>query len=80
MLIEYQSSVDYSMPLRFFNYTNLLYQRRYRDHRWRKDDTGVPAGRRDEGRDIATRGRGLASTGAAAGGAVRIRACRAVPA
>ena len=42
VLIEHQSSVDYAMPLRFFNYTNLLYQRRYRDHRWRKGDTVEP--------------------------------------
>ena len=35
VLIEHQSSVDYSMPLRFLNYTSLLYQRRYR---------GAPAG------------------------------------
>ena len=33
VLIEHQSSVDYSMPLRFLNYTSLLYQRLYRDHR-----------------------------------------------
>ena len=42
MLIEHQSSVDYSMALRFLNYTNLLYRRRYRDHRWRKGDTVEP--------------------------------------
>ena len=42
VLIEHQSSVDYSMPLRFFTYTSLLYQRRYRDHRWRKGDTVEP--------------------------------------
>ena len=30
------------MPLRFLNYTNLLYQRRYRDHRWRKGDIVEP--------------------------------------
>ena len=35
VLIEHQSSVDYAMALRFLNYINLLYQRRYRDHRWR---------------------------------------------
>ena len=42
VLIEHQSSVDYSMPLRFLNYTNLLYRRRYRDHRWSKGDTVEP--------------------------------------
>ncbi len=42
VLIEHQSSVDYAMPLRFLNYTNLLYRRRYRDHRWRKGDTVEP--------------------------------------
>ena len=31
VVIEHQSSVDYSMPLRFLNYTSLLYQRLYRD-------------------------------------------------
>ena len=31
------------MPLRFLNYSNLLYQRRYRDRRnWRKGDTADP--------------------------------------
>ena len=31
------------MPLRFLNYSNLLYQRRYRDHKtWRKGDTAEP--------------------------------------
>ena len=39
LLIEHQSSVDHSMPLRFLNYGSLHYQRRYRDHRWRKGDT-----------------------------------------
>ena len=42
VLIEHQSSVDYSMPLRFLNYTSLLYQRLYRDHRWRKGDIADP--------------------------------------
>ena len=42
VLIEHQSSVDYSMPLRFLNYASLLYQRLYRDHRWRKGDTADP--------------------------------------
>ena len=36
VLIEHQSSVDYSMPLRFLNYASLLYQRLYRDQGWRK--------------------------------------------
>ena len=45
VLIEHQSSVDYAMALRFLNYTNLLYQRRYRDHRWRKGDTVEPVQR-----------------------------------
>ena len=39
LLIEHQSAVDYSMALRFLNYGSLQYQRRYRDHRWRKGDT-----------------------------------------
>ena len=39
VLIEHQSSVDHSMPLRFLNYGSLMYQRKYRDHRWRKGDT-----------------------------------------
>ena len=39
VLIEHQSSVDHSMPLRFLNYSSLMYQRKYRDHRWRKGDT-----------------------------------------
>ena len=43
LLIEHQSSVDHSMPLRFLNYGSLHYQRRYRDHRWRKGDTADPA-------------------------------------
>ena len=38
LLIEHQSSVDYSMALRFLNYSSLMYQRKYRDHRWRKGD------------------------------------------
>ena len=42
VLIEHQSSVDYAMALRFLTYTSLLYQRRYRDHRWRKGDTVEP--------------------------------------
>ena len=43
LLIEHQSSVDYSMPLRFLNYASLLYQRRYRDRvRWSRDDTAEP--------------------------------------
>ena len=42
VLIEHQSSVDYAMPLRFLNYTSLLYQRLYRDHRWRKGHTADP--------------------------------------
>ena len=43
VVIEHQSSVDYSMPLRFLNYTSLLYQRLYRDRtRWSKDDTADP--------------------------------------
>ena len=43
VVIEHQSSVDYSMPLRFLNYTSLLYQRLYRDRtRWSKDDTAPP--------------------------------------
>ena len=41
--IEHQSSVDYSMPLRFLNYTSLLYQRLYRDRTtWSKDDRADP--------------------------------------
>ena len=40
MVIEHQSSVDYSMPLRFLNYTSLLYQRLYHDRsKWRQSDT-----------------------------------------
>ena len=40
VVIEHQSSVDYSMPLRFLNYTSLLYQRLYHDRiKWRKSDT-----------------------------------------
>ena len=43
VVIEHQSSVHYGMPLRFLNYSNLLYQRRYRDRRnWRKGDTADP--------------------------------------
>ena len=43
LVIEHQSSVDYGMPLRFLNYSNLLYQRRYRDRKtWRKGDTADP--------------------------------------
>ena len=42
VLIEHQSSVDYAMALRFLNYTSLLYQRLYRDHRWRKGHTADP--------------------------------------
>ena len=43
VVIEHQSSVDYSMPLRFLNYTSLLYQRLYRDRtKWSKDDTAHP--------------------------------------
>ena len=39
VVIEHQSDVDYSMPLRFLNYTSLLYQRLYRDRtRWSKRD------------------------------------------
>ena len=42
-MIEHQSDVDYSMPLRFLNYTSLLYQRLYRDRaRWSKGDTADP--------------------------------------
>ena len=38
VVIKHQSSVDYSMPLRFLNYTSLLYQRLYRDRtKWSKD-------------------------------------------
>ena len=37
LLLEHQLSVDYSMPLRFLNYTSLLYQRLYRPRtKWRK--------------------------------------------
>ena len=39
VLIEHQSSVDHSMPMRFLNYSSLMYQRKYRDRRWRKGDT-----------------------------------------
>ena len=40
VVIEHQSSVDYSMPLRFLNYTSLLYQRLYHDRpKWSKSDT-----------------------------------------
>ena len=39
VVIEHQSSVDHSMPLRFLNYSSLHYQRKYRDHQWRKGDT-----------------------------------------
>ena len=43
LVIEHQSSVHYGMPLRFLNYSNLLYQRRYRDRKnWRKGDTAEP--------------------------------------
>ena len=43
VLIEHQSSVDYSMPLRFLNYTSLLYQRLYRGRtRWSREDTADP--------------------------------------
>ena len=43
VVIEHQSSVDYSMPLRFLNYTSLLYQRLYHDRtKWRKSDTADP--------------------------------------
>ena len=43
VVIEHQSDVDYSMPLRFLNYTSLLYQRLYRDRtRWSKRDTADP--------------------------------------
>ncbi len=43
LVIEHQSSVHYGMPLRFLNYSTLLYQRRYRDRKtWRKDDTAEP--------------------------------------
>ena len=43
VVIEHQSSVDYSMPLRFLNYTSLLYQRLYRDRTtWSKDDRADP--------------------------------------
>ena len=43
LVIEHQSSVHYGMPLRFLNYSNLLYQRRYRDRKtWRKGDTADP--------------------------------------
>ena len=43
VVIEHQSSVDYSMPIRFLNYTSLLYQRLYRDRtRWNKGDTADP--------------------------------------
>ena len=40
VVIEHQSGVDHSMPLRFLNYTSLLYQRLYRDRtKWSKGDT-----------------------------------------
>ncbi len=43
VVIEHQSGVDYSMPLRFLNYTSLLYQRLYRDRtRWNREDTADP--------------------------------------
>ena len=43
VVIEHQSSVDYSMPLRFLNYTSLLYQRLYRDRiTWSRDDRADP--------------------------------------
>ena len=43
VVIEHQSSVDYSMPLRFLNYTSLLYQRLYRDRTtWSKTDRADP--------------------------------------
>ena len=43
MVIEHQSRVDYSMPLRFLNYTSLLYQRLYRDRTtWSKGDRADP--------------------------------------
>ena len=43
VVIEHQSSVDYSMPLRFLNYTSLLYQRLYRDRTtWSKGDPADP--------------------------------------
>ena len=43
VVIEHQSSVDYSMPLRFLNYTSLLYQRLYRDRtKWSKGETADP--------------------------------------
>ena len=44
VVIEHQSRVDYSMPLRFLNYTSLLYQRLYRDRTtWSKGDRADPA-------------------------------------
>ena len=43
VVIEHQSRVDYSMPLRFLNYTSLLYQRLYRDRTtWSKGDRADP--------------------------------------
>ena len=43
LVIEHQSSIDYGMPLRFLNYSNLLYQRLYHDRKnWRKGDTADP--------------------------------------
>ena len=39
VVIEHQSDVDYSMPLRFLNYTSLLYRDRTR---WSKRDTADP--------------------------------------
>ena len=43
LVIEHQSSVDCSMPLRFLNYTSLLYQRLYRDRTGRSSsDTADP--------------------------------------
>ena len=42
LVIEHQSSIDYAMPVRFLNYTSLLYQRLYLDRRWRRGDTINP--------------------------------------
>ena len=43
VVIEHQSRVDYSMPLRFLNYTSLRDQRLYRDRTtWSKDDRADP--------------------------------------
>ena len=45
LLLEHQLSVDYSMPLRFLNYTSLLYQRLYGRGGVHDNAGGTPAAR-----------------------------------